>query len=312
MWSPTGALPTPVVAGRRDVVGRAGLFVAGYFLLGLVNTLFWSVLGGTIDETHERGPQLMVTVVAAAALAGALLFVAQRWRATPVEPLGIMAAVGSIEYLALSIGVLGYELGLTGKPLFWLVVLTVLPVSLAILLWLPHPLLGVTVAIATLLAVVAAPLGDGLESSVAGKSLLLGVLFAAMAIIVDLRTRSRAASVLHYAGVLALVVAKVAIVNDLGAALGYATLSTVALAELAIALLLRRRSWAYSGWVTLELSMAGLLATALATSPVSRDILGAVAPLLLVGAIVMQRREDRWRRRLLAAMPPDLAERFPA
>jgi hypothetical protein len=183
---------------------------------------------------------------------------------------------------------------------------------LAILLWLPHPVLGVNVGVGIVAAVIAARLPNDGISLVASKALLIGVALLLLGVVVDARTRSRAGSALHYMGVIAMAVGKVAAFNALGGAEGLGVAATLASLELVVALVDRRRSWAYSAWITLEFVALGLFGLAFGGTAINADTLGFVAPLLVLGAVLVQRRQEGVRQRILASLPPGVAGRFPA
>jgi hypothetical protein len=284
--------------------GRIGLFVGGYFALGLVYAAFEGV-------SELLGSASLLVAVLAGALAGGMLHVADRTRATELEPLGIIAAFGSTLYVALAVTYLGRSTGADGSLLFWTVVLASLPVALATLLWMPHPILGANVAVAVAVFVIAAPLGDDGESIPGGKALLLGLVLAALAVIVDLRTASRAGSLLHYSAVAVLAVAKLIIGIELDALIGGGVIAGLAVGELGVALLMRRRSWAVSAWVTLVLAGAIAAGASLAGALAGSTVAGIVAVPLIYVALNLQRHGEEVRAMLLAALPTDLAASFP-
>jgi hypothetical protein len=190
-------------------------------------------------------------------------------------------------------------------------VLVAVPGALATLLWMPHPILGANVAIGVAAGVLGAPLG-AIGLSVAGaKALVLALVLAAVATIVDLRTRSRAGSLLHYTAVAAFAVADLVIglrLEDIAAGL---VIASLALGQLVLALLLRRRSWAVSGWVTLAMALLSLLGATPDEALLGSATAGIAAVPLVALALQLQRHGEQVRRTLLAAVPEELAGSFP-
>lgn len=312
MWSPTGAQPAPLPT-RKNTAGRAGLFVGGYFALGLVQTMFWMLASIFVSEdglgSGSRIGWVVVSGIAAGFVAG-LLWIMRKWRTPDLEPLAVMAAFGSFTYAGIASGGLAYGVGLDGFALFWSVVLVAVPFGLATMFWMPHPFLGLNVGFATAAAVIAAPLGSA-EFIGPAKALLLGAVLASLALVVDVRTRSRAGSLLHYFAVVALAVAKVWLAGLLDPVAAIGIVSGLAYAELLVAIVMKRRSWSYSAWITIELLLVALVVV-VSPVPLSFDLLGWVAPVVIVGAVVLQRREEAIRNRILAGLPPDVAARMPA
>jgi hypothetical protein len=301
------AEPSPgasVFAGPDQMAGRIGLFVGGYLVLGtvwVVFATFAAIVGGN---------RLLVGLAAAAVAVG-MVQLAEQWRDTQYDPLAVMAAFGSTLYLAYAAANVLGAAGADGRLLFWSVLLIAVPAALAMLLWMPHPILGANVALGVTVGVIGAPLGE-LGLSVAGaKALVLALVLAAMAAIVDLRTRSRAGSLLHYSAVAAFAVADLIIgikLDDIATGLVVASL---ALGQLALALLLRRRSWAVSGWVTFTMALLSVLGASASDALFGSLVSGVAAVPLIALALQVQRHGERLRWTLLEAMPDDLAATFP-
>jgi hypothetical protein len=309
MESRVETLPRPRPAARGgdiepNPVGRIGLFVAGYFGLGLMWGLYRLAVAALGDA------DLLLAAVAGA-LAGGLLKVADATRGRELEPLGIMAAFGSTIYVALAAAHLGGSTGADGDLLFWTVLAVAVPTSIATLLWLPHPILGINVAVGAAVFAVRAPVGDGGLSEVGGKALLLAFLLTSVGCLVDLHTGSRSGSVLHYSGVAALAFAKLIIGIELDALVGGGILAILGLGELGIALLWRRRSWAVSGWVTVLLATVVGLGASVAAALTGGLLAAVLAVPLGALALTMQRHGEELRWVVLDALPEDLAATFP-
>jgi hypothetical protein len=222
-----------------------------------------------------------------------------------------MAAFGSAFYVAMAAGSAAVAAGAEGKGIFWAVVATSLPYAMAVLLWQPHPLLGLNVAVAATAFVVAAPIGDGGTAVASGKAVLLAATLATLAVIVDLRTRSRAGSLLHHSAVVVLLVAKLLLASQLEGLEPVGVIAGLAVAEIFVALMMRRRSWAVSGWVTLGLTMVAALGAAPAEALLGSVAGGVVAIPLGLAAFTLQSRGEDARRTVLAALPREVAASFP-
>lgn len=294
-----GVLPDP-----DQAAGRIGLFVGGYLALGAVWAAF-AVFG-----TIVGGNRLLVGLAAAGVAAG-MVQLAMRWRGTQYDPLAVMAACGASLYVALAAARLLGAVGADGRLLFWSVVLVAVPSALSLLLWMPHPILGANVAAGIAISVIAAPLGDLGLSVVGAKALVLALVLSAVATIVDLRTRSRAGSLLHYSAVAAFALADLVIGITLDDVATGLVIASLALGQLAISLLLRRRSWAVSGWVTFAMALLSVLGAS-ATDAVLGSVAAGIAALPLIAlALQLQRHGERMRGVLLDAMPGRLADAFP-
>jgi hypothetical protein len=293
-----------VFAGPDEMAGRVGLFVGGYLALGGAWVAF-------LAFTALVGGNRIVVGVAAGAVAVGLVQLAERWRDTELDPLAVMAAFGSSLYLAHAAADVFGAVGADGRLLVWAVVLVAVPAALATLLWMPHPILGANVAVGVTVGVIAVPLGE-LGLSVAGaKALVLALLLATVATIVDLRTRSRAGSLLHYSAVAAFAVADLVIgirLDDIATGL---VIASLALGQLALALLLRRRSWAVSGWVTFTMALLSVLGASASDAVLGSITTGIAAVPLIALALQLQRHGELVRWTLLDALPPDVAAAFP-
>jgi hypothetical protein len=222
-----------------------------------------------------------------------------------------MAAFGSTIYVALAAAHLAGSTGTDGGLLFWTVLAVVVPTSIATLLWLPHPILGVNVAVGAAVFAARAPVGHGGLAEVGGKALLLAFVLTSIGCLVDLHTGTRGGSVLHYSGVAVLAVAKLIIGIELDALVGGGVLAILGLGELGIALLWRRRSWAVSGWVTVLLAAIVVLGASVSAA-LSGGLLAALLAVPLGWlALTMQRRGEDLRAVVLGALPEDLAATFP-
>jgi hypothetical protein len=300
----------PALQAMGNATGRVGLFVGGYFALGLGFGVFraaLAVLGVGLDGSGDR----ILVFLLAAFFGWGLLLAAERARATELQPLGIVAASGATTFFAVSAASFGAALGFGPRGVVWMVVLVALPISAAVLLWLPHPVLGLNVAVGCIAFVILAPLGDSGRSVAGGKALFLAAILATLAVTVDLRTRSRAGSLLHYSALVALVLAKIILVVELEGAVAPMVLAGLGVAELLVSLVFRRRSWALDGWVTLVLAGFLLLGVSI-TDAVVGSFGGAivVAPLVAL-AWTVQRDGDRLRTTLFAVLPDDWRATFP-
>lgn len=301
------AEPAPgssVFAGPDQMAGRIGLFVGGYLALGAAWTAFATFVA------IVGGNRLLVGLAASGVAVG-MVQLAERWRDTQYDPLAVMAAFGSSLYLAYAVANILGAAGAEGRLLFWAVVLVVVPATLSMLLWMPHPILGANVAVGVAVGVIAAPLGDLGLSVVGAKALVLALLLSALATIVDLRTRSRAGSLLHYSAVAAFALADLIIGIKLDDVATGLVIASLALGQLAIALLLRRRSWAVSGWVTFAMALLSVLGASASEALLGSVAAGIAAIPLIALALQLQRHGEQVRWLLLDAMPEDLAAAFP-
>jgi hypothetical protein len=307
------ASPTSVGRSRpgtgSDVVGRMGLFVGGWFALGAVHAGYataasWLV-GFGVDAPQDLPPaELAPAAVVAVVFAAGLLAITAVTKGRPAEPLGVISASGSIPYVGLATGLGLYSGGVEGNLLFWLVVGTVSASSVALLLWVPHPFLGVNAALATTVGVVALPIGSGAGPAAVTvlKALLLGFALVSLAFVVEVRSRSRAGSVLHYGAVAAFAVAEVVSYHRFGPAPGAAILLELGILALLFGLVARRRSWSFLGWLTLEFCLFALL-RALFGLDLDLTSLGIAAIGLIGLALTAQRYQHRLRSALLSGLP---------
>jgi hypothetical protein len=302
--SPPPAPPGWASAPGRDTTARVGLFLGGYFALAFA----FAVYGGL---TSALGDHDLLRFLLAGAFAAGALWWADRARGSELDALAVMAAFGSTAFVTLATTHLASSTGADGRLLFWTVTLVALPVAVATLLWMPHPILGINVAVGAAVLVIAAPLGSAGESVPGGKALLLALLLTGLAVAVDLRTRSRAGSLLHYSAVAVLAVAKLLLGIDLGTLVVALLLTGFAVAELAVSLLLRRRSWAVSGWVTLAVAVLTATGASVVSAVLGSVTAGLAAVPLIAAAIALHRDGERLRRMLLDALPLDLAATFP-
>ena len=296
------------------MVGRTGLFVAGWFMLGAVHTAYFNaaawLVGFGVDVPESLpATELLPAGVLASIFACGLLGLAALTRGRASEPLGVIAASAAAHYVALAGGLTLHASGVTGDALFWSVVGVAVIASVIILLWVPHPFLGLNAAVAVGVAVVSLPIARGSEPGivVVTKSLLLGLTLVALAFIVEVRTRSRASSLLHYAAVGCFAVAEVVSYNRLSAGMGAAALLEFGLLALAFGLIARRRSWALLGWITVEF-FAFALARAMFGLRLDLTGLGIVAIPLVGAALAAQRAQDHARHALLSGLPPRVRE----
>ncbi|MDP1819252.1 MAG: hypothetical protein Q8K58_05085 [Acidimicrobiales bacterium] len=283
--------------------GRAGLFAGGYLALAVA-------AGAHAGLASLLSGAAFLRAVLAGGLAIGMLHVADRSRATELEPFGVVAAFGSTIWFTLAVADLGRATGADGPLLFWAVVLVALPVSVATLLWLPHPILGINVAVGAAVFVIAAPLGDG-RSAPGAKALLLGIVLLGLALVVDLRTSSRAGSLLHYAAIAVLSVAKLMIGIELDPLLAAGAIAALGLGELVVGIVLRRRSWAVSAWVTSVLAGSVVLVSIAGGALAEETFAGLVALPLLYVALLVHREGDVVRHLAFDALPPPLVARLP-
>lgn len=308
MWSPQGVLPAPAPASRT---GRIGLFVGGFFALFLVSSISGTIVSNFLDDGAST-PARTVAALVTASFAGGLLLVARRWRHGELEPLAVMAAFGATGYVAQTVQIAADTAGMSGDQTFWAVVLASLVSGVAILLWLPHPVLGVSVGLAAIVAAVAAPVGWDGPGSVSTRAFLLAAFLLVLALVVDLRTRSRAGSFLHYEAVVALVVAKIAFASAVEWYVSLPIILGMGIVELFVALVDRRRSWGFSAWVTIQLALVGYVAVVFGWVGIDWGIFGLPAPAILVAAFVLQRREEQFRGQLVELLPRSIADRLPS
>jgi hypothetical protein len=303
-WAPAAIAPGWAAEPTGQATARIGLFVGGYFALAFA----FGVHGLLADALGDVD---LLQAALAGAFAGGLLWWADRARGTDLDALAVMAAFGSTAFVTLTTAHLASSTGADGRFLFWTVTVVALPVAVATLLWMPHPVLGINVALGAAVLVIASPLGSAGASVPAGKALLLALVLAGLAVAVDLRTRSRAGSLLHYSAVAVLAVAELLLGIDLDAVVVAPVLTAIAVAELVLALLLRRRSWAVSAWITLAVAVL----TACGASVLGAALGGLTAVLaavpLVATALALQREGEQLRALLLDALPPDLAASFP-
>jgi hypothetical protein len=298
-------------SATAGVAGRAGMFVAGYFTLGLLNTIFWNAVGHPASLSDDHRVRALVVGLVATAMTAGMLFITRLLRDGEFEPFAVMAALGAAEYITVAAVGFGRSAGFDDRPLVWFVLALALPAVVAILLWLPHPVLGLSVAVGVVVAACSVPIGVEGTAEVATRAFLIGIAGLALGVVVDLRTLTRAGSWLHYLGVAGFAIGTIATLMEIEALPGVLVATGLAMIELVPAILLRRKSWAYLGWVTFAVALAEFIGWALGSFGVSTRPFSIAAPLLIVSAIVLRRNEEKLRDRFLSELPPDLVGRFP-
>ena len=317
VWVPDPADPTTgqwhwfvpgAPQGRGFDVGRLGMFVGGYFCLGIVFAAYAVILRG-LGANSESAPAPVVEAPLSIAFAIGLFALARRTWSHTLEPVGIMGALASNVFVARGVWMSCEVLGVDDGTSFYVTAFVITPLLVATLVRLPHPILGLSVAIGVLVSVVSAPLPGG-GSTVGARALICGLLLAVLACTVEARTRSRAGSLLHYGAVIAMLVAKVSIV-DLVAdgrtdSLGTAALLPLAMFELSLALVTQRRSWTFSGWLTLAVAIGGVISSVLEPLGIEDGTGHLVGPVIVAVSYLVQRRRGAATERLLAALPPSV------